>query len=138
MSKFYETDKFKRLQKKWQDKLKKSGFEDKEESVNTPIKGGNTDRLKTWSSSFFRGRFNQTQYEARAAYYRFASQFLHDHAFDNPLERAIWEHHSNGISTYKMVVLVNKSHTKIHTVITKLAKLMWKRRKADAEADEQD
>lgn len=125
--KYYETDEFKKLSKKWAAKLKDSGFNEQEEICTVKDTNGqsiDSDRLKTWTTSFFRGRFNPIQYEARTTYFRLAGQFLHDHMFDNKLERVLWNHHANGLSFPAIALLTGKSLGKCKRVVAKLTKVM--------------
>lgn len=134
MPKYYETDKFKQLNKRWQEKLKKAGFVDHEEAITIVNPDGpktDDDRLKTWSSSLFRGRYNATQYEARLTYYRLAGQFLHEHEFENKLEHTVWELHSNGVGLPKIDVITGKKTGKCRRIVAKLAALMMQKLKED-------
>lgn len=133
MSKFYETDKFKKLNAAWYKKLKGIGFKDAEQQTvlkkayGSPL--ATEDRLKTWSSSFFRGRYNQTQYEARETYYRLAGQFLNEHSFENELEHKIWKLHSDGLSFKSIGLKLGCSIEKARKVIKSLYKLMMAEKK---------
>lgn len=132
MSKFYETDKFKKLNAKWTEKLKKGGFKEQEETMETlDIHGVKKvgDRLKTWAVSLFRGRFNSTTYEAQLTYFRLAGHFLHDHKFDNGIERAIWGHHAEGMPTARIDAVVGTTAGKAQRTVVKLSKIMMEKLK---------
>lgn len=126
--KYYETEKFKKLNKKWQAKLEKSGFDDQEQLLDkSSTTKQESDRvvLKTWSINFFRDRFNKTKYEAIETYYRLAGKFLHDHKFVNQTEQTIWMHHSDGLSFRKIDELVTPGKTgRAKRVVKRLATIM--------------
>lgn len=140
--KYWEKSSFKKLNKTWQKKLEKAGFVDHEEAVQpnyakSPEKiSSTTDRLKTWSTNFFRGRFNRTAYEARVTYYRLAGQFLNDHTFANKVEKEVWEHHSNGLSIVKIASTTSKKIGYVRRIITKLVTLMYENAKVQRASDE--
>ncbi len=134
MSKFYETDKFKKLNAKWQEKLKKDGFKEQEEATEvTDIHGVKKvgDRLKSWSTSFFRGEINSTQYEAKVTYFRLAGQFLHEYRFKNELEKRVWEHHANGLSMSKIAAEVGTKIGRPIRIVNRLAKVMKEKLKEE-------
>ncbi len=130
MPKYYETPKFRKLNAKWQEKLKKDGFVDHEEQTKPeqfePM-------LKTWAFSLFRARHNATQYEARVTYYRLAGQFLHEHSFENKTQRTIWEHHCNGLSNRKTDEAMGNVIGVARRVVVKLRALMIESNKASNE-----
>jgi hypothetical protein len=136
--KYYETAKFKSLNNKWQEKLKKDGFQEQEESMEvTDIHGVKKvgDRLKNWASNLFRGRFNSTQYEAQVTYYRLAGQFLHDHNFDSRVEKEIWEQHAKGLSMPKIDTAVGTNAGKAKRTVYKLQKVMFQKLKEENQDD---
>jgi len=137
--KYYETAKFKKLNDKWAEKLKKSGFVEQEETMEVlDIHGVKKvgDRLKNWASNLFRGRFNTTQYEAQLTYYRLAGQFLHDHQFDSRIEKEIWEQHAKGLSMSKIDIAVGTNSGKAKRVVYKLQKLMFEKLKEENQQDD--
>src|SRR5271165_3809627 len=82
----------KSLQKTWYAKLKKSGFNDIEQSDM---------QLKKWSSQVFNisgDGIDHTDvkilWEAKAEYYRLAEHFLNEYEFLDTLEKQIWKLHS--------------------------------------------
>jgi len=118
--KFYETPEFKNLRSKWAKKLEKSGFDDAEQE------DGN---LKDWSAGFLRKRISSLYNESKQEYYRLAGQFLHEHKFEDKLERRIWELHQEGKSLNYILAYLKKKKVKtyrqkIHKVIQKLAAVM--------------
>lgn len=139
MTKYYETDKFKKLNKKWQEKLKKSGFCDAEEDIDPTktISGApkTKDKLKVWSISFFKSNYPTVRYRAVETYYRLASQFLYEYSFKSHLEQNIWEHHSNGLSRIKIDTLLNKKIGTARRTIEKLSKIMLEKYRASTEND---
>lgn len=109
--------------KYWYDKLKQSGFDDIELSDTT---------LKLGSEQFRRPR-SMHGWQAKAAYYQMASNFLNDHRFDNRLERIIWQYHSEGISVRDIAITLNKAkvHRKmskdiVWAIVNRLTKIMKK------------
>lgn len=77
---------FPALQKKWDEKLKKSGFDD--------IEDREQDRLKEWHSLWFKKYYNHTT----ADYYALAADFATNYIFPDKLDKYIWEKHAEGMS----------------------------------------
>ncbi len=109
--------------KYWYAKLKQSGFDDIELSDTT---------LKLGSEQFRRARSMQG-WQAKAAYYQMASNFLNDHRFANRLERIIWQYHSEGISVRDISITLNKAKTHrkmskdiVWAIVNRLTKIMKK------------
>lgn len=136
--KFYESAKFKKLNAKWTEKLKKDGFKDQEEMIEVlDIHGVKKegDRLKTWTTSLFRGRFNQTRYDAQVTYWRLVGQFLHEHSFKNQIERTIWELYTKGIHLSKIAPEVKIKPRTVISIVSRLSKLMLEKAKEVREDD---
>jgi hypothetical protein len=99
-----KNSKFLKLQKKWDEKLKKSGFKDIESRAtgaleNNSTSGGTIDKRRvTW--------------ELQAEYYRLATHFSNDHTFKSEFERVLWEYHSNGLSVREITETINKVKSK--------------------------
>lgn len=100
----YQTKKFKTLQKKWYDKLKKEGFQDIESDENN---------LKEWTSVFF-SRRDPHRMASRMEYFSYATRFLNDHEFADNKEKTIWELHSNGKSFTEIAAIIKKKRYKRH------------------------
>lgn len=83
---------FEKIQAEWDKKLKESGFVDQEQRDG---------RLKSWSNKYKTG--DPVRYQAKEEYYRAAGQFLYDHKFERPVERRIWELHSQGMARLNIV-----------------------------------
>lgn len=93
---------FKKLQAKWYKKLEKDGFEDIEQDE---------DNLKQWASTYFISRYTNfvgksgkkdkaydaTWFTSQIEYYQMAGRFLHEHTFQSPAEKLIWQLHSEGV-----------------------------------------
>lgn len=94
----YKTKQFLKLQKEWQKKLVKSGFEDAEQDE---------DNLKFWSNQFVVQR-SLDSFESKQEYYYLATQFLNDHEFATRRERVIWEYHANGMSYLDIIKTLKK------------------------------
>lgn len=73
----------------WYKKLEEEGFMDIERA------DGN---LKVWSTNFYVQCPHSELWVAKAEYYRMASRFLNEFRFASPLEKTIWEYHSNGVT----------------------------------------
>lgn len=115
MPKFHETDKFKRIEKTWAAKLKKSGFEDIEQA------DGN---MKVWHSRLFMNSYNVNIRESKETYYRLTSQFLNDHVFESKLEYTIWAHHCEGRGRREITRLIRTKEHKVRKILDKLINLM--------------
>lgn len=111
---------FKELQSEWYNKLKDSGFKDIEQE------DGN---LKIWNSSFFQRRYPPDVFIAKASYYRMAEHFLNAYAFSAPIDKLVWELHSNGISYRGIIREASKKGIKLYkgkvaAIINRLSKEM--------------
>jgi hypothetical protein len=110
----------KTLQNKWNKLLKKSGFEDIEDSNGL---------LKEWSRKLFqvKGKYieNLTKQGAKEEYYRLAGHFLYDYKGFEPTSRYIWELHANGMSMREIVQKIKRpSKSTIGTIIKNLSNEM--------------
>lgn len=115
MPKFYQSNKFKNLNKKWQGKLKDSGFNDLE----------STDfYLKEWHSLKFRNKTNDLLTRVKIDYYRLAGHFLHDHSFKNELQYKMWSLHSQGMGFNNIAITLGVKTGKVRYSIQKLVNLM--------------
>lgn len=96
MAKFWTSEKFKKLKHKWEEKLKKSGFEDVEKEINGHV------TLKSYSSceSRYAGiyRFAPTVVrEGKEDYYRILSQKVHlELNFEDESDKLIMEWTAEG------------------------------------------
>lgn len=106
---------FSKLQAEWYRKLKKSGFDDVEQT------DGN---LKIWSAHYFQSAYTPDSFTAKETYYRLAGQFLHSHKFKTPHEREVWRLHSEGESIRAIAAHLGSYPNKIHKIIKKLSKEM--------------
>lgn len=109
----------KAAQKVWYAKLKAEGFDDIEND-----KG----HIKKESSYFTKkdvvGKFEFTQ-----TYFYNATQFLNDHKFENEYEKAVWDYHSNGLSSRQIASTLRKAglksnYDKVQKIILKLRRIM--------------
>ena len=124
-----QTKQFKNLRDRWYKKLKDSGFEDIEQDE---------DRLKEYSTTrFTSGKNNKlppdqikTLNDSKEEYYRVAGHFLHEHEFNNEVDRFIWQKHAEGHSyrdITKMLVAafyLEKDRMWTHNIISRLTKEM--------------
>ena len=86
------TEEFKKLQDKWYAKLKKQGFEDKENARG---------ELKVYDRYLYGTRTEEnddTWTSAKSEYYRLAEHFLNEFKFKDSTEKFIWSRHSEGDS----------------------------------------
>lgn len=117
MSSPFKTKEFLELNKKWQKKLKKSGFEDIEQDENS---------LKSWSMIFLLN-YEPITWKAKEDYYRLAAQMLQDYKFSSKTEKFIWEEHAKGTSIRSIVKLLKRKgiktyKCKVHATIKNLVK----------------
>lgn len=123
-----QSKEFLKLQALWYKKAKKSGFEDIEREEL---------HLKKWSSATFMEKkngsyFNEKKvyYDSVQEYYQMAGRFLHDYAFETPLEKTIWAYHADGISVRKIANILKKKEAKgmyyfkVQTIVKKLSTIM--------------
>lgn len=129
VTKYYEKSDFKKLNKQWRDKLKKSGFEDVEQE------DGN---LKLWHSFRFmilEAKNSKDSLQNRVEnnkikefYYRVATKFLHTHKFKSAKERRIWELHCEGHGWRKIDKILNnkpgRGSERYRKIVTDLVKLL--------------
>ena len=108
---------FKQLQKKWNDKLKASGFEDAED---------NNGNLKVWHNHLYTREAAPVKLKAKEEYYRVAGFFLHDYEFETSKERKIWELHSEGKAFRTIGKKVREPKSEVHRVVTRLKQEMLK------------
>lgn len=128
MSNPFKTKEFKKLQSEWTKKLKKSGFEDIEDS-----KG----KLLQYSASHVNHRIAPVKWETKSEYYRLAEHFFHEHKFKS-LEQSIWELHYAGDSIRTIVKKLKDKgiHTyrfQVHKIIVELRTLMLEKAKKSHE-----
>ena len=147
-TKYWQTREFKKLEDKWEEKLKKSGFED----IERPLKRKDGLRSGPPGSKSPDGRMlinfvasksavdqdqEHEQCEQSKEYYRVAGQFLWEHKFTSETERVAWQLHAEGLSILDiMAELAKKRRTVIngrkvckrhvHEAVQRLAKMMLK------------
>lgn len=120
---------FKALQAEWDKKLKESGFEDAEYRAAGTLK-------RYHSVQFFNDRassLDPISLASKQNYYTAAEHFLNSHQFASPLEKQIWQLHSEGVSAREISSRLGPKavgkKTKVNDIIKKLAKEMtqsWK------------
>jgi len=106
----------------WYKKLKKSGFNDIEETE---------DRLKSWSMRFAISPIVET-FNERKEYFQLADRFLLEYGFRTNFEKVIWEYHANGLSLREIEMILKKAKIKhkkknkesIRVIIMRLALIM--------------
>lgn len=125
--KFYETDKFKKIQQKWKEKLEKSGFTDIEDENGY---------LKEWATSRAALEQHAVLRDAKEIYYRLASQFLHTYSFKSQLEYNIWKLHCEGKSYPKIEKELNLGINRARYTIKRLKDEMQSSIRLEADNDE--
>lgn len=115
--KFYQTEEFKKLNEKWRQRLKKSGFEDIEENR------GEEQSLRVWHrhrSSYF----DVLIFYHLQEYYYTANKFHDEHTFKSKTEKEIWRLHANGQSLRNISTQLNIILSRVRTTVAKLKKIM--------------
>jgi hypothetical protein len=110
---WYGTDKFKKLAKKWHDKLEKSGFVDAEE-FDSPLE------LMKQNHNFSFKKFSPKQIDERMRYFELARQLLHDYPFADDKEKRVWESHSEGSSDRVIAKTLGYSEHSVKKIVKKL------------------
>lgn len=111
---WFESKKFKALNKKWHKTLEKSGFKDIEE-FDSPL-----ELLKTWDDIVFVKRYNNGTFLDKQRYYELAGQLLHTYKFDTELERNIWDKHCQGIGEQLIAKTLKCTEWKVKKTIRKV------------------
>lgn len=109
----YGSDKFKKLKAKWDKKLADAGFEDIENEDGS-LKATTHPRTVQLALQ---------EKEERETYYRIAAGFLHNHQFENSLERQIWTQHCDGIGARSIAKTLKITAYKAEKIINKLQRL---------------
>lgn len=104
--KFYQSARFREINREWQKKLKESGFSD----IEYTFPNGDTSGLTKPAIGVCGPQPSLQKYNARIEYYTMASKFLHDFKFSTRLDFKIWELHSDGFS-YRKIVKTCNAHT---------------------------
>ena len=118
---WYKTPKLAKLKAKWYAKLKKKGFEDIEHDE---------DHLKLYSERFVvrnLGAYaNPTLTSAKVEYYSACRKFQSSYTFKNKKEKGMFEMHSEGISIRDIATKYKTSRRKVHELIKRLVKEVFK------------
>lgn len=124
-------DKLINLQKEWYKKLKDEGFEDIEYFDKTSMEP--QDWLK--GNSKFSGTVSEDQKATETAEFNFnstrdyflaATHWLITGNFQSPIDKRIWELHSNGESLREIGEEIGYSHPKVLRIINKYKKQFLK------------
>ena len=113
-----KSPKFKKLQDKWYNKLKNSGFEDIEQA------DGN---LKKQAKSIHILYYKPVAYEAKQRYFELAGQFLYWYKFKNEVEKKIWTLHSEGMSNIKISKVTGVYVQTVNHIVKALGEELKKR-----------
>lgn len=104
-----------KLQKKWYNKLAKSGFKDIE-NIFVP-----NEPLRHWDSIEFQRYFTPATFTEKQRYYELAGQLLYDFKFRKSRDKEIWRMHTQGIAQHKIAKAVDLSITTVNKIIKKYA-----------------
>src|SRR5262245_22924750 len=88
-AKYWETKEFKDLEREWYERLRLSGFDDAEKSIN------GTRILKQRASNSFRGAIALIR-DSKFEYFRLMATAMACEGFSNPIHRFILERRANG------------------------------------------
>lgn len=91
---------YKKLKEIWYAKLKKSGFEDIEQSDG---------KLKEWSTRWVRKGFSPIRNQSLESYFHMATRFLNEYPFESELHKIVWEYHANGLSVREIAGTLGKT-----------------------------
>lgn len=86
--KFWQTQRFKDLQKKWEERLKNSGFIDHERNGKLTQNAANSYRTQSLAVI-----------ENKQRYYELIGQRCHDEDFSDPVEKYVMSRRAEGIGT---------------------------------------
>ncbi len=115
-----QNKKLQQLQKLWDKKLAKAGFEDIEDKEG---------RLTYWHSHYFRNRFKDiNDFHAKQEYFYLAEHFLNEYPFADDKEKAYWAKHAQGKSNREIAEKHRRPKKAVNAIIARLRKVMlaWK------------
>jgi hypothetical protein len=116
--KFFQKDEFKRLNKEWKKRLKKSGFVD----IEFTFDNGDTASLTKPAIGVCGEQPSYDRYVAKTEYYSAAGKFLYDFKFEVAIEKTIWELHAGGMS-YREIVVAVKGEVTVHDIFLFMHKI---------------
>lgn len=123
---YYQTKKFKELNKKWNQKLQKTGFEDIEREVN------GTRLIKQYASNWARNA-DQEIIEAKSKYIDLLQQKVNEFIFEDRIEQFIMGNLSQGNKISEIVEELELAGIDIHRQTVRFIKrryeVKWKIRK---------
>ena len=94
MKKFWQTEKFKRIERVWEEKLRQSGFNDIENAGK---------KLKQNAGNSYRTVIS-TVIDGKQRYFELLSQHFHDEVFTDEIERFVMERRSQGAKIKEIVI----------------------------------
>lgn len=133
MMNWNKTKDFKKLQKKWYERLKRRGFKDiehddthlKQFSGKTSIdREDGSSKLDTWAEM---GITVKIKDHWKTEYYSRARKFLGEYRFKNKTERKIFEMHSEGVGVRVIADKLNSYRRKVHETLQRLVLEMKKK-----------
>lgn len=96
----FKTKAFKKLFKKWNNKLEKAGHDEIENfNLEDPAFLNKSDASKFKNVT-------PEEYESRSLYYSNARSLLHTFAFESSIQKRIWELHADGMSLRQIEELI--------------------------------
>jgi hypothetical protein len=113
-----------KLKAVWYKKLADTGFVD--------VETDEWNLKNTFDSSRFTRKKSLDTYKQKAEYYYMTDHFLNTHAFENELEKVIWEYHCNAVSTRDIADTLTKTGLKnmgrctVWKVVKKLRLIMYR------------
>jgi hypothetical protein len=97
----FDSDEFKKLKRKWYQKIQRKGFIDQEKEV-----GQNTYLVQ--SSEYPFRHHGELQREARLQYYLFISQFVATEQWANSRDRIVMQSHAEGLKIKEILLKLER------------------------------
>jgi hypothetical protein len=117
--KFWNTEKFKKLEKTWNKKLAESGF------VDIEHKSGN---LKQNASNSYRTTIRET-IDSKLRYFELLGQGIQEEDFKDLIERFIMEKKGEGLSTLEICRQLRRFHRAKVSEVIRHYEIKWKIKK---------
>lgn len=102
------------LQRIWYAKLQRAGFVDAERSDGQLVRNESAAELCRHAGT------HPACFKANCDYYACAGQFLWDHAFVDPIQRAVWAAHADGMSYIQICRELEIKYHRVHAIVTSL------------------
>ena len=115
MTKFYQTEQFRKLNQKWKKALKDSGFTDIEDEADPDL---------PLPPAINRGTARFRDMPAVTAHYDAALHLLNHGTFDSKAQKRIWELYTTGASERMIASRMDLSKSAVHYHLEKCKKRM--------------